>query len=174
MSLLDLIRKNREIASNDPHASDSVRKILQALDRMDPERARFLAAFAYLLGRVARADLRVSDEETRMMERLVMDRGKLPEDQAMIVVHMAKRQNLLFGGTENFIVTREFKEISTREHKLHLLECLFAVSAADESISTIEANEIRQIAEELKIDPEEYVQLRSAYRDYLKVFKNTL
>ena len=38
---------------------------------------------------------------------------------------------LLFGGTQNYLVTREFKEISTAQHRVELLDCQFAVSAAD-------------------------------------------
>src|SRR6185436_859357 len=43
--------------------SESVREIIRTLDRLEPDRARFLAAFAYILGRVARADLVISEAE---------------------------------------------------------------------------------------------------------------
>jgi hypothetical protein len=45
-----------------------LRDLINALDRLEPERAQYLARFAYLLGRVARADEQVSDAETRAME----------------------------------------------------------------------------------------------------------
>ena len=48
-----------------------LRATLDALDHLEPDRARYLAAFAYLLGRVAHADQHVSTEETRSMEALV-------------------------------------------------------------------------------------------------------
>ena len=51
-----------------------------------------------------------------------MERTGLPEEQAIMVVQMAKTQNVLFGETENYLVAREFGEISTREQKLALLE----------------------------------------------------
>jgi uncharacterized tellurite resistance protein B-like protein len=70
-------------------------------------------------------------------------------------------------------VTREFNRIATHEQKLALLECLFAVSAADESISTVEDNEVRQIADELRIEHPEFIAARSAFRDYLAVLKKT-
>ena len=47
-----------------------LRETLDALDHLEPERARFLAAFAYLLGRVAHADQHVSPEETAAMSLL--------------------------------------------------------------------------------------------------------
>ena len=84
---------------------------------------------------------------------------------------MAKSQNLLFGGTENYLVTRELNRIASREQKLALLDCLFAVSAADESISTVEDNVIRQIAAELRLEHREFIEVRSRFRDHLAVLK---
>ena len=115
-----------------------LRDTLEALDHLEPARARHLAAFAYLLGRVARADQHVSPEETAVMEALVREQGGLSQDQAMVVVQLAKTSNLLFGGTANFLVAREFSELATYDQKLALMRCLFAVSATDEVISTAE------------------------------------
>jgi len=139
---------------------------------MEPESARFIAAFAYLLGRVARADLNIGAEETRAMEHIVMEKSGVPEEQAVIVVQIAKSQNILFGATENYLVSREFNGMATQEQKLALIDCLFAVAAADDSISTIEDNEISQIADELRIEHKDYIAIRSVYRDYLAVLKN--
>jgi len=152
---------------------DTVRKIVEKLDDLEPDHARYVATFAFILSRVAHADLRISDEETRSMERLVVEKGGLPEEQAIIVVQMAKTQNLLFGGTDNYSVTKEFAKLASREEKLALLRCLFAVSAADESISTVESNEIRQITEELGLDHDDFADLRSEFRDHLAVLKPT-
>jgi len=151
--------------------TETVRKITRALDQMPPEGARYLAAFAYILSRVARADLVISDEETRAMERIVMETGGMPEDQAILVVQIAKTQNLLFGATENFLVTREFTKLATREQKLRLLHCLFAVSAADESISSAEDNVVRQIARELSLEHSDYIEVRTRFREHLAVLK---
>ena len=143
--------------------TETVRKIAAALDRLDPDRARYIAAFAYILSRVARADLSISEEELREMERLVREKGGLPEEQAVMVVQMAKTQSILFGGVENFLVTREFDKIATREQKIALLHCLYAVSAADGSISSAEDTTIRAIADELHLDRAEFIAVKSAY-----------
>ena len=84
---------------------------------------------------------------------------------------MAKAQNLLFGGTENFLVTREFNKMTTREQKLALLACLFEVSASDDSISTAEDSEIRQIAAEINLEHRDFIAVRYAFRDRLSVLK---
>jgi uncharacterized tellurite resistance protein B-like protein len=149
----------------------TVRRIVDELDHLDPERARYIAAFAYILSRVAQADMNISREETRLMERIVHERGGLPEEQAIIVVQMTKSQSLLFGGTENFQVTKEFGRIAGRADKMALLECLFVVSAADASITTAESNVVRQIADELRLEHADYIAIRSRFREHLAVLK---
>lgn len=144
-----------------------LRETLAALDHLEPDRARYLAAFAYLLGRVAHADQHVSPDETDAMAALVREHGQLPDDQAMIVVQLAKTSNLLFGGTANFLVAREFSALATYDQKLALMRCLFDVSAADEAISIAEEGEIHRIASELRIDQPDLVALRLRHRRHL-------
>ncbi len=144
-----------------------LRETLEALDHLEADRARYLAAFAYLLGRVAHADQHVSPEETGAMEALVREQVQLSQDQAMVVVQLAKTSNLLFGGTANYVVAREFSAIATYDEKLALMRCLFAVSATDESISTGEESEIHRIANELRIDHPDLVALRVAHQRHL-------
>jgi uncharacterized tellurite resistance protein B-like protein len=151
--------------------TETVRKIVEALEQLDPEQARYIAAFAYILSRVARADMKISPEETREMEQVLMERGGLTEHQAIMATQIAKTQNRLFGGTENFVVTREFNEIATREQKLALLDCLYAVAASEGSVSLVEDNEIRQIASELRLDHPDFIAVRSRHRDQLSVLK---
>src|SRR5215207_1947117 len=106
------------IESSENQELAPLRDTLDALDHLEPERARYLAAFAYLLGRVAHADQHVSPEETAAMEGLVRRHGQLSPDQGMVVVQLAKTSNLLFGGTANFLVAREFSELATYDQKL--------------------------------------------------------
>ena len=150
-----------------PQESAPLRETLDALDHLEPDRARYLAAFAYLLGRVAHADEHVSPDETRLMERLVQEQGEIPADQAMVVVHLAQSNNRLIGGTANFLVAREFAELADYSQKLALVRCLFAVAATDESISTAEEGEIHRIANELRVEQQDLVSLRVAHRRHL-------
>ena len=164
---LKSIRAWLGVDSSDPHEFAPLRETLQALDHLDPDRARYLAAFAFLLGRVAHADQDVSAEETRAMEALVLEQGQLSQDQAMLVVQLAKTSNLLFGGTANFLVAREFSNLASYDQKLALMRCLFALSATDEAISTAEESEIHRIANELRIDHPDLVALRVAHQRHL-------
>ena len=150
---------------------EGVRTIVGALKAMEPARARQLAGFAYILSRVAHVDQRVSPEETAAIERILADEGRLSAEQTKLVVDIAKAQSVLFGGVEDFLVTREFASRATLEEKLSLLNCLFAVSSADESIDVVEDNEIRRISRELHIEHADYIAARLAHRRHLSVLK---
>jgi len=179
MGILDLILgkgtdgslRMGEVDRGSPE-TETVRKIVDELDDLEPQRARYIACFSYLLSRVAHADLDISDEETEAMERIVLERGQLPEPHVLIVVQMAKTRAKIFGATEDFLVAREFNEVADKNQKLALVDCLFAVSAAHAGISSIEDAEIGKIANELKLSREEVASLRSAYQDHLNVLKS--
>ena len=152
--------------SNTPDQAP-LRELVDALDLLEPERARHLARFAYLLGRVAHADRHVTPEETAAMERLVREEGGLTGDQAMLVIALAKTSNSMFGGTADFQVAQEFSETATYDEKLALARCLFAVAATDEAISMAEETEIHRITNHLKIQPADLTALRVAHRRFL-------
>ncbi len=155
-----------ETATPDPGSdTETVRRIVQEIDRLEPAEGRYIAAFAFVLSRVANADLEISEEEIRRMEEVVRDVGGLDEAQAVLVVQIAKSQQLLLGGTENYLVTREFNKISSYEQKEQLLHCLFEVSAADDEISMVEENEVRKIAEEMQFDHRQFSEIRSQYNE---------
>ncbi|MFZ0426850.1 MAG: TerB family tellurite resistance protein [Acidobacteriota bacterium] len=172
MGLLDLLGVKINHHADTGSDVESIRRIARQLEEMPSEQARYIAAFAYLLGRVANADMNVSQAESDAMERIIAEKSHLSHDQAVLAVEMAKRQNRLFGHVEDFLVTREFNELATREQKLDLLDCLFAVSAADGGISTREDGEIRQIASELLLEHRDFIDIRTHYRDFLDVLKH--
>jgi uncharacterized tellurite resistance protein B-like protein len=172
MSLLRFLGLGHDApASGAAGETETVRRVVSALERLEPEAARHVARFAYVLGRVAGADRGVSPEETRIMERTVMERGGLTEEQAILVVQIAKSQHALFGGTEDYLVTREFASTATREQKLALLDCCMAVAAVDADVSGPEDDVVREIARELGLSHADFIAARAAYRQALAVLK---
>ena len=157
-------------ATEDPD-TETMRRIVGALEALPSDRARYLAAFAYILGRVAHADSHFSDEETAKMQEIVQALGHLPEPQALLVVEIAKHEVRLFGGTDNYLVTRQFKEMATPEQRAELLDCVFAVAAADESITAMEDGHARQISKELGLTHDDFVAARAEFLDHLEALK---
>jgi uncharacterized tellurite resistance protein B-like protein len=147
----------------------TVRRIVSQLEALPPERARYLAAASYVLARVANADLVMSPEETAFMERTLVEESGIGEAEAVLVVEAAKQQARLFGSTEDYLVTREFKRISDPEQRLRLLRACFLAAAADTSISSAEGATLNEIASELDIDAALLGALRSEFADRLSV-----
>jgi len=149
----------------------TVRRIVARLEALPPDRARFLAGFAYVMSRAAEADFDISDAETKVMERYVVELGGIDEAQAVLVIEMAKVQARTQGQTEDFVVTREFAELATEEQKLAVLRCCFAVSAADETISAVEASVVNEIARELDVSREQLNAVREEFHDRLSAIQ---
>ena len=147
--------------------TETVRRIVRELEQVEPERRRFLAGFAYVLGRAAHSDLDISAQETSLMEQIVVDIGGLPEAQAVLVVEIAKHQTELYGGTEDYLVTREFTSNASEGQRHALVEACFAVVASDHQITAEEYAELTQIADELGLTREELNVIRRDYREHL-------
>ncbi len=162
MSVLDWLGLGKRSSGGE---SDVVHRIVRELDALEPRQARHLALFAFLLSRVANVDQDISPDETRAMEKVVEAFGGVSPAQAALVVAIAQAQNKLFGETWNFLAAREFRDLATEDQKRDLLHCLFAVSAADDSISIAEEETVRSISRELLLTNDEYLAIRSAYRD---------
>ena len=156
----------------DKGETDTVRRIASQLERLDAEKAKYLAAFAYVLARIAHADLEIDAAETAAMETAVQGLASLSDEEVTLVVEIAKSQARLLGGTENYVVTREFRRMSTVQQRGALLQCLYAVAAADGTISSAESAELVKIGEELGFTRAEANSLRGQYRDKLAEFQN--
>lgn len=150
-------------------ASESapLRDLVNALDRLEPARAQYLARFAYLLGRVARADEHVSAEETKAMEAVLAEHGGLSSEQAMLVVSLAKATHAMLGVTADFAITQEFTDSASYDERLALARCLFAVAASDARISTSEEAEVHRITNQLRVERPDLTQIRLQYRKAL-------
>ncbi len=147
----------------------TVRRIVSQLEAMPPDRARYLAAASYVLARVANSDLVISPEETAFMERTLVEESGVGEAEAVLVVEAAKQQARLFGSTEDYLVTREFKQISDADQRLRLLRACFLAAAADSSISSAESSTLDQIASELDIEAAALGALRTEFGDRMSV-----
>jgi uncharacterized tellurite resistance protein B-like protein len=151
----------------DEAETETVRRIVARLEALPPAEARYLASFAYVMSRAAHADLEVSDEETALIERFIVEYGDVDASQAVLVTEMAKFQARLQGGTEDFVVTREFRRISTPEQRIAVLRCCFAIGAVDGTITAEEASVVNQIARELDMEPNVVNTVRAEFHDQL-------
>ena len=143
----------------------TVRRIVAKLEAMPPEQARLLAAAAYTLARAANADLEISEDETAAIERELQEGEHIDEPTAVMVTEMAKLQAKTVGGTEDYVVTREFKKLADDAQRVAIVRACFAVMAANGTISAEETGTINEIADELDIDADVLRSIRAEYHE---------
>ena len=167
--------KNDPLAPRPPSAdhkeTQTIRKIVAQLEALPVEQRRFVAGYAYILGRAAHADLVFGADEVAAIEKAVMDVSGLPEAQAVLLVEMARNQAELYGATEDFLVTREFARTASQADREQLLRAAFRIGAADQTITSMESAELNQIGKELGFPDAEVDAIRNEFRDSLSVLQ---
>ena len=170
MSLLKFLGIGRTVAGRDAEP-ESLRAMTERLDAMAEEEARLAAAYAYLLARVAGADLRTdAAERTSIVERLT-DFAGLASERAELLADLAIAANEEHGASDDHLVARAFRDMTEPPERIRLLRCLYAVAAADETITTDEDNEIFEIATAIGIGRNDVVAVRSAWKAHLGSMK---
>lgn len=164
------VHPDAPIPTATPGETQSVRVLSARLDALPPARARYLAAFAYLLGRAAQASDGMSDVERDEMRQLAGAAG-LDAETGDLIVDMAGTLAGEFGATEDFLVTREFKAISTLEEREQLLRCCFLVMAADDEIDATESWLANRLAEELDVPRPDLNAIRDEFHEQLSGVK---
>lgn len=150
MSLLGFLGiESGSVASRAQGDTQTVRRITAQLEGLEPDKARYLAGFAFVLARVAQADLDFDSREIQEIKKRIGELATLEADEVSLVVEIAGSQARSLGGTENYLVTREFRKRSSKAQRVELLECAYAVARADGAISADERAEIASIAQEL-------------------------
>ncbi len=145
----------------------TVRRIVARLESMPVDQARLAAATAYTIARAANADLDISDAETAVIEAQLQAHALLDEPTSILVAEMARLQAKTVGGTEDYVVTREFKALSSPEQRLDVVRACYAVAAASGSISAEETAIVNEIATELDIDPADLNTIKAEYHEQM-------
>lgn len=172
--MLGTLLKSLGLGGHDdgPVGTETVTAIADAVEHLPPDRARFVAAFAYLLSRVAFADHDVTAGELETMEREVAGMADgVTAAHASHAVRLAMHATGRHGATEDYQVAREFASLATEDEKLRLLRCLFALSA-HHGISTSEDNEISRIAGALRLEQRQVARVRDEFRAQLNVLRS--
>ncbi len=170
MSLLRFLGLGEQPAGRDVEPQSLIELGIE-LESLPPEEARFIAAFAYLLARVAGADLRTDEVErieiTRRLEGFAGIDAAQAEILAKSAVHMAE----IHSASDDHLVARAFRDMTQPPEQIRLLRCLYAVAAADEIISTREDNDIFEVARAIGVARTDVVALRSEFKQYLGTMK---
>ncbi len=161
----DVAQASLDTAATAAGDTATVRRIVARLEALPPDQARLVASAAYTLARAAHADMEITPEESAVIERELQAHDSIDEATAVLVAEMAKLQAKTVGGTEDYVVTREFAALATLEQKIDVVRACFVISAASGSISAEESAEVNEIAKELALDPGVVSGIRAEFID---------
>ncbi len=155
-----------------PPADPFLRRLHEQLGRVDAARLEYLAGFAGQLARVANADGGISPAEAEAMTAQLSAHGRLSPDDAAVVVGLARHEFDGLRSLQSHVLSRAINDHATPEDKAVIVDCLYAVAAADHLVSDVEEQEIRRIAEALLVPHRLLMEVRARYRDRLEVLQN--
>jgi uncharacterized tellurite resistance protein B-like protein len=154
--------------------ADALRvSVARHLPGADPETVAVVTAMTGLLGAVAYADRNYSlQEEARVRVELGRVHGMTQAGTDAICAVL--RQHIVEISTVQIPrYARALVELSDVELRREVLGALLELAAADESISVVEANLLRQITKSLGLSQSDYVELQAKHRHLLDSLKLT-
>ena len=124
--------------------SEGTSRMLNLLEKHDPNAANYLAAFSFALARIAYVDGVIQEEERNEMRRILQEVARLNEAEVDFIMEMSMMQGRARSRLDNRIVNPAFDEERTE----HFLESLHAIAQADGIATSEELIEIDTIAAE--------------------------
>ena len=122
-------------------------RMLNLLEKHDPNSANYLATFSFALARIAYADGIVSDSERDEMRRILNEVAKLEPGEVEFIMELSMMQKRAKAGIDNRINNPAFDSDRTE----HFLNSLYAIAQADGAQTPEELAEIEPIAAEFGI-----------------------
>ena len=97
--------------------------------------------------------------------------AEIDHDLAGILADTAIRAAADHDASDDHLVARAFRDMTEQPERIRLIRCLYAVAAADEEISTVEDNEIYEVAKAIGISHSDVISLRLEFKKYLGALK---
>jgi len=129
--------------------SEGASRMLNLLEKHDPNSANYLATFSFALARIAYADGEVSDSERDEMRRILHEVAKLETAEVEFIMEMSMMQKRAMSGMDNRIMNPAFDN----DRAEHFLNSMYAIAQADGISTSEELIEIEAIAAEFGMTP---------------------
>ena len=124
--------------------SEGTSRMLNLLEKHDPDSANYLATFSFALARIAYADGVVSDSEREEMRRILHEVAKFEDSEVEFIMELSMMLKRTESGIDNRVKNAALDEDRSR----HFVESLHAIANADGMMSSEEAVEIDAIVSE--------------------------
>ncbi|MEP5766103.1 MAG: ATP-binding cassette domain-containing protein [Halieaceae bacterium] len=127
--------------------SEGTSRMLNLLEKHDPDSASYLATFAFALSRVAYADSVVTDSERDKMREILHEVAKLDPSEVEFIMELSMMQKRAHSGLNTPANSPDFD----RERREQFINSLHAIAEADGNVSAEEVVEIQAIAHEFGV-----------------------
>lgn len=122
------------------------------------DKLRKLSLAGGLMARVAFVDRQVAEAERNLIVQALQNHWQLSSLEANMVAEAALSE--ISKGMDYFRLTRQFFECTTEDERLRFLDVLFALTAADGGSTFEEIEEIRSIANVLKLTHQQFIDAK--------------
>jgi uncharacterized tellurite resistance protein B-like protein len=158
--------------SEPDHETELARVIATALPDADDETRSIVTAVAGLFGCVSYADLEFSGAEHRVVEASLATIHGISERDAQAIL-AAVQENIVHVSTvEAPRYARTLKQLGDRDLRVHVLDMLLDVAAADHDLAHAEVVFLRQITTSLGLEQSDYNTLQARHREKLSLLKD--
>ena len=110
------------------------------------------------MARIASVDQQVLDSELQSIEDALQTHWQVPPEEAALVADVAVSE--IAKGLDYFRLSRQFFECTTEDERVRFLDVLFAVTTSDGRASYEEIEEIRTIANGLKLTHQQFINAK--------------
>lgn len=154
--------------NNDTQKGKLYQKIKDLLPDSSEEELIKIACISGLLARVAYVDFKIDKNEVVLMQKVLKDWTTLSEQDIDVTVNLSLEAIQELAGLENHKYCGPLNDILSQEQRYELLEALFALAAGDNTVENIESEEIRLIAQGLRLSHQHYISARATVINKLK------
>ena len=133
------------------------------LTRISNEQLKKLSSAAALLGRVAFVNDDFSQKEFETLVSVLISEWNMTEPDANLLAEIVRRR--VMERFDYHYLTHSFFEQTTLEERKHFIRCLFQMANASEKTSNVEIEEIRKIANNLKIGHSDFIDAKLSIPD---------
>jgi uncharacterized tellurite resistance protein B-like protein len=151
---------------------DSV--ISSALPGADDTTRRIVTAIAGLLGSVGYADRELAASEGDAIRRLLQTVHGIGPAESSSIFGALQTHVVILSTVEAPRHARTLLELGDRDLRLHVLDLMLQVAAADGTISQNEVVVLRHLTTALGLEQQDYNALQSAHKDSLGTLKAKL
>jgi uncharacterized tellurite resistance protein B-like protein len=155
----------------DPDLGELFAGMSRILEGRAEQEIRLITGYAGLLGKVAYADMEITEVEMGKVRDVLAGRLSLSAEVVELIVELLGQLRARLYNLEDYVYLRMVNDATDKHGRMELLGALFEVAAADESICAEEDATLWTIAKGLRLSHREFISVRAGFQEYLDVLK---